>query len=204
VTVLNTTPGFNQVRGGARLDPINLGALLAGYQQGDHAAADGFAHQVQPLLFHHFLASTNDRQLALDLTQDCWIRLHQARSSFRPGEPVLPWLFSIARHTRIDYYRRSSARKRQGQMSTEEPSHDNRPALEANLTASKIVASLRLLPAGQREAFVLLKVHDLSVQEAARVTGSTPAALKQRAFRAYLHLRSLFAPDAVARPEEEQ
>jgi RNA polymerase sigma-70 factor (ECF subfamily) len=47
----------------------------------------------------------------------------------------------------------------------------------------------RLAPA-QREAFVLLRYEGMSVDDAAAVLGSTPTAVKLRAFRAYEALRA--------------
>ena len=48
---------------------------------------------------------------------------------------------------------------------------------------------LARLPSAQREAFVLLRYEGMSVQDAAEVLGSTPTAVKLRAFRAYEALR---------------
>jgi len=51
-------------------------------------------------------------------------------------------------------------------------------------------AYLRSCRRRKREAFVLLRYEGLSVQEAADVLGSTPTAVKLRAFRAYEALRA--------------
>ena len=55
-----------------------------------------------------------------------------------------------------------------------------------------ITAQLHLfkMPADQREALILLKVEGLSVEEAARVAGTSPGALKVRAHRAYARIRA--------------
>ena len=41
-----------------------------------------------------------------DLLQDCWIRIHRSRHTYRASEPVMPWIYAIARHTRLDAYRK--------------------------------------------------------------------------------------------------
>ena len=32
------------------------------------------------------------------------LRIHRARHTYLPSEPLLPWIFAIARHTRLDAY----------------------------------------------------------------------------------------------------
>ena len=39
--------------------------------------------------------------------QETWLRIHEVRHTYRPGEPVLPWIYAIARHTRVDHYRKT-------------------------------------------------------------------------------------------------
>jgi RNA polymerase sigma-70 factor (ECF subfamily) len=51
---------------------------------------------------------------------------------------------------------------------------------------------MRALPNRQREALQLLKFQGLSIREAAARVGTTPGALKLRAHRAYLALKTAF------------
>jgi RNA polymerase sigma-70 factor, ECF subfamily len=169
-----------------------LALLLAAYQRGERGGANQFAEAVQPILFRYFYVRTPDRTLAEDLSQECWMRIHSARASFRTGDPVLPWVFAIARHTRADHYRRAGASKRRAPESMEEPSVDARPAMERTLEAGRVMERLGELPEAQREVFLLLKVHGLSVDEAACAVGISPAAAKQKAYRAYEQLRAMF------------
>src|SRR5256714_5341833 len=83
---------------------------MARYQQGDAAAAGLLVDTLSPQLFRYFLGQVRSRDLANDLLQDFWLRIHSARHTYRPPEPVLPWLYAIARRVRIDQYRRSRNR----------------------------------------------------------------------------------------------
>jgi RNA polymerase sigma-70 factor, ECF subfamily len=173
-----------------------LALLLAAYQSGNVGAANQFAEALQPILTRHFYMRTGNHALAQDLAQECWMRIHHARASFRAGDPVLPWVFAIARYTRADHYRRAGAGKRSAPESRAlelaEPSHDARPAMEQSLMAGQVIERLRELPEAQREVFLMMKVHGLSVEETARAVGITPAAAKQKAYRAYEQIRSMF------------
>ncbi len=156
---------------------------------------------MHPILYRYFLAQTGNPAQAEDLMQECWVRIHRGRSSHRPGEPVLPWAFAIARHTKIDEYRKDSARaNREAAVAGHgEPTTDPRKSIEQGLAASAILSRLHELPDGQREVFMMLKVQGMSVDEVANVVGSSRSAVKQKAFRAYETLRKWFVqPEAGA------
>ena len=104
-----------------------------------------------------------DRSLAEDLLQDFWLRVHKARNTFRTGEPLLPWMFAIARRTKVDQYRRNrNIRSHEFQVEqvpdvvSREPERKDTPAL---------VDLLKTLPAAQRETIWLLKVSGLSLKK---------------------------------------
>ena len=177
-----------------------LGRLLVEYQHGNRQSADDFVGLLHPILYRYFLAQTGNPTQAEDLMQECWVRIHRGRCSYRPGEPVLPWAFAIARHTKIDEYRKDSARahREAAVAGPGEPVTDPRRAMDQQLAVSAILARLHELPDGQREVFVLLKVHGMSVDEVATVVGSSRSAVKQKAYRAYETLRKWF----VQRPSE--
>src|SRR6266853_3469489 len=80
---------------------------MSGYQRGDSAATTVLIRQVSPLLLRFFTSQCGSRSEAEDLLQDTWLQIHKARHTHRPGEPVLPWIYAIARHIKVDGYRRS-------------------------------------------------------------------------------------------------
>lgn len=167
-------------------------ALMRGYQQADPAAADELVTRVNPILARYLNALTGDSRVVEDLLQECWLRIHRARRSYRPGEPVLPWMLAIARHTRIDQYRRwlrSSGRESSFDDSVAHPASDPWPGVETKLQAGAVMNALSRLPEGQREVLILLKLCGMSVEEAALATSSSPAAVKQKAYRAYQAVR---------------
>ena len=85
----------------------DLESLMYGYQQADEEAATALIKRVSPLLGRYFLVQASNRRYADDLLQETWMRIHKARHAYRRGEPALPWIFAIARHTGLDYYRKA-------------------------------------------------------------------------------------------------
>jgi RNA polymerase sigma-70 factor (ECF subfamily) len=76
------------------------------YQRADPSALDELVRRISPPLLRYFGASRVGWNDAEDLLQDCWIRIHRSRHTYRSSEPVMPWIYAIARHTRLDAYRK--------------------------------------------------------------------------------------------------
>ena len=166
----------------------DLESLMCGYQQADEAAAQLFIERVSPLLLRYFLVQPNNRRFADDLLQDTWMRIHKARHTWRRGEPVLPWIFAIARYTSLDSWRKSRRLESREIQVEELP---ERSASTPSSRAPDLDAMLAVLPASQREVILLLKVSGLSIEEVARATASTAGSVRQKAHRAYRTLRAL-------------
>src|SRR5579863_2887783 len=82
--------------------------LMSRYQAGEFAAVAVLVECIGPQLHRFFMAQSASRSDADDLLQETWLRIHKVRHTYRPGEPVLPWFYAIARHVRVDHYRRSA------------------------------------------------------------------------------------------------
>jgi RNA polymerase sigma-70 factor (ECF subfamily) len=164
-----------------------LESLMVRYQQGDLSGASELVTRLSPALHRFFMVQFVSRRYADDLLQETWLRIHEVRHTYRPGEPVLPWLYSIARHIRVDQYRktrRTEVREQQVERLPEQTlvARDSGPDLEALLSN---------LPESQREVVLMLKVSGLSLEEVARATSSSVGSVKQKAHRAYDRLREL-------------
>src|SRR5271154_5275104 len=173
-----------------RAASLVLEALMSGYQQADEAAARALIEKVSPLLLRYFWAHASQRRFADDLLQDTWMRVHKARHSYRRGEPVLPWIFAIARHAGLDNYRRA---RRVEIRETQVDVLPETAAPNSNVLrdVSDMDAILAELPASQREVIVMLKVSGMTIDEVARATASSAGSVKQKAHRAYSKLRNL-------------
>jgi RNA polymerase sigma-70 factor, ECF subfamily len=169
-------------------DP-ELEDLMVRYQNGDAAAVTGLIERLSPQLHRFFLAQFVSRRFADDLLQETWLRIHRVRHTYRPGEPVLPWIYALARNVRVDHYRRTRRvedREQQVDLMPEPP----RTAPPAD--GPDMESLLAKLPESQREVVVMLKVSGMSIEEVARATSSSPGSVKQKAHRAYETLRRLY------------
>src|SRR5688572_23246475 len=93
-------------------NPAELSALVGGWQRGDAQAAESLIVHLTPALYRFFLAQQATRSEAEDLVQETCLRLHRVRHTYRAGEPVLAWVYGIARHIRVDAYRKQQRKLR--------------------------------------------------------------------------------------------
>jgi RNA polymerase sigma-70 factor, ECF subfamily len=170
----------------------DLERLMVSYQQGDAAAAERLIDLMSGKLHMFFSTSLGSRSNADDMLQEAWLRIHRARHTYRAGEPVLPWMYAIARRVRVDDYRRRRRveRREAGSEAQERAGPASSSAARDVPSFSEIIAPL---PESQREVLTMLKVNGLSIEDVARATSSTAGAVKQKVHRAYERLRTLLA-----------
>lgn len=166
------------------------------YQQADPQAPAFLVSALSPALLRFFRSQLANPGQAEDLLQDTWLRIHRVRHTYRPGEPVLPWIYAIARRVRVDGYRRSR------RINVHETAMEVLPERPAQSDPRHVLpvfdALVAALPEAQREVITMLKVGGLSLEEIARATSSTVGAVKQKAHRGYDRLRKLLRSYAEA------
>lgn len=168
---------------------------MARYQQGEPGAAAALIDRLSPQLHRFYMAQVFSRKHAQDLLQETWLRIHVARRTYRPGEPLLPWIYAIARHVRVDSYRkirRVESREQLMESVPERPPQTEPPGPD-------LQALLAALPESQREVIVMLKISGMSLEEVARATSSSIGSVKQKAHRAYQKLRETLVDSGFGR-----
>jgi RNA polymerase sigma-70 factor, ECF subfamily len=176
---------------------LGLQQLMCRYQQADRTAVPILIEELSPQLYRFLASQTGSRADADDMLQDLWLRIHRARHSYRPGEPVLPWVYAIARRVRTDNYRQRH------RMAAHETTVDVLPEFQNNRTASSALAFgdlVGLLSERQRTVVTMLKVNGMTIEEVAHATASTIGAVKQDAYRAYERLRRLLGRTPPEQP----
>lgn len=172
---------------------LDLDQWMERYQQADPEAPVALVAALSPALLRFFKGQVATREQADDLLQDTWLRIHRVRHTYRPGEPVLPWVYAIARRVRVDGYRRT---RRITVHETAVEVLPERAAPVARNPLPSFATLVAVLPDAQREVVTMLKVGGLSLEEVARATSSTVGAVKQKAHRAYDRLRKLLQSSA--------
>ncbi|MGH6895798.1 MAG: sigma-70 family RNA polymerase sigma factor [Geminicoccaceae bacterium] len=176
-------------------DAAAWSALMARAQDGDQVAYRRLLEDITP-----YLRSLAARHRALsgeveDAVQDILLTVHAVRHTYDPGRPFGPWLVAIARRRIVDRLRRRG--RQAAAESALGPEHETIAATEPNLFGllsgrRGLREAIGRLPPGQRQAVLLLKLHGLSLKEAASESGMSVAALKVASHRGLKTLRAMF------------
>jgi len=173
---------------------LDWSILMARAQDGDAEAYRRLLVAIAPYL--QSLARRHHRNPGdvEDTVQDVLLTVHAIRHTYDPHRPFGPWLVAIAKRRIIDRLRgQGRTRAREVALDLE---HETFCAPETNLGEADwnkrvLGDAIERLPPGQREAVRLLKLREMSLQQAAAVSGMSVAALKVAMHRALKNLRKL-------------
>jgi RNA polymerase sigma-70 factor, ECF subfamily len=181
-----------------------LSALMRAAQLGDQAAYTRLLREIMPLLQRLLRSRLRFLQAADrdDLMQDVLLSLHRAMTTYDPQREFVPWLMAIARNKMVDRARRC-ARSIANEVLVDDlaaigPVERLAPCTESYGDPEALREAVSRLPAGQRTAIELLKIRELSSEEAAGVTGMSSVALRVSVHRAIKTLRVSLKSDTAA------
>jgi RNA polymerase sigma factor (sigma-70 family) len=164
---------------------------------GDRPAYERLLRETVPLLRAMARRHCRNQADVEELVQETLLTVHRVRNTYDPSRPFIPWLSAIATRRGIDGLRRRTRLARH--ETTAEPEVYETfadPAantdMESVRAAEEVGELLRQLPARQREALEAVKLRQMSLAEAASVSGQSVGALKVNVHRALKALRAAF------------
>ena len=147
-------------------------------------------------IFRFCLLRTSDREMALDFTQDTFMRFWKSLASGKDIKNHRTFLFTIARNIIIDWYRR---KKPYSLESLVENAGESRPSLvlvamentEVEVEAEFLIRKIAELPEPYSNAVYLRCVEELKPREIAQVLGESANVISVRISRGLEQLRRL-------------
>lgn len=168
--------------------------LMRAYVDGDERAFDELFHRFAPIVLGMVRRALRDDELAREITQQTFYRLHGARADFRQGSRVRPWLLTIAMNLVREHWRRQKRRPHVDvDLDTRAAPTAERGPLEVAQRSAAVHAALAKLPASQRSVVELHLFEERPYKEVADILGTTEGAVRVRAHRAYATLKELLA-----------
>ena len=172
-------------------------SLMLRYQAGDAGAFEVLYARHRGPLFRFMQRQCRNRGECEELFQEVWINVIQARGNYRIEAGFRTWLFTLAHHRLMDYFRRHRLVDA-ASMSITDENENTLPAsritepeviAESQQQGAAILRLLNALPAPQREAFLLYEEGGLSIDDIAAATGVSFEAAKSRLRYAIAKLR---------------
>jgi RNA polymerase sigma-70 factor (ECF subfamily) len=164
-------------------------------QGGDRSAYNALLREIVPLIQRVARRQGVEGAAVDDVVQDVLSSIHRARHTYDPSRSFAAWATTISQRRAIDVLRRLSrhaTREAHAPLAYEnyaEPGMEpDRPLDEAE-RARILREAIADLAEGQREAVEHLAIREMSLSEAARLTGKSKGALKVNLHRAMKALR---------------
>lgn len=114
---------------------------------------------------------------AEDLMQETLLAIDTRRHTYDPAQPLMPWVYAIARYKLIDHLRRTRSSLSEAPIEDAFELAARDDAAEAE-SAFDLTRLLGRLPDKMRNAIQDVKLEGLSVSEAANRSGMSEAAVK--------------------------
>jgi RNA polymerase sigma-70 factor (ECF subfamily) len=175
--------------------------------EGDGRAFALIVRRYQRGIYNLALRMVKDAELARDLAQDVFVRVHLSLRKYDPAYPFSSWIYRVATNLCIDQLRRrkldtvsldapivpgaDESPTRDVPDETQDPARDFETARRAAL----LEEALGKLPESHRMVLLLRHQRDLSYEEIARVLDAPLGTVKARIHRAREAFRRILERD---------
>ncbi len=170
--------------------------LMDAYIDGNDQAFRILFERYAPILLRLTRRHLRSDELAEEIVQQTFFRLHGARKDFRRGSKLRPWVMTIAMNLVREHWRRKKRRKMTALEVEAQaaPEADFMP-LEIRERSALLHAALEKLPTSQREVVELHWFQERPYAEVATIVGTSEGAVRVRAHRAYATLKQLLVSE---------
>lgn len=173
-------------------------AVFEAAQQGDNHSFGKLYDYHFDAIFRFIYYRTNHQETAEDLTEEVFLKAFKSLSSLKGGSETLRgWLYSIARNTVIDHYRKTKETVNLEALE-QLPSYEDSVVeqLEASGDTIALLQTLKKLSPDQQSILKLRFFEDLSISEIAALLHKSEGNIRIIQHRGLQQLKKLLADTA--------
>ncbi len=175
------------------------------FQKGDASSFETLMRKYYARIFNFIYRFVGSREVAEDLTQEVFIKVHQAAPTYQPRAKFQTWVYTIAKNISLNELRRKkfsgvsiddSVPTQEGQVKRQVEDVDApNPSkeIEKKEAAQVVQEAVQSLPENQRMAVVLRRYEKLSYEDIAKTMDMSVSAVKSLLSRARESLRQSLA-----------
>jgi RNA polymerase sigma-70 factor (ECF subfamily) len=171
--------------------------LIEKSRRGDVDAFNVLVSRWEKRVFTYLVRNTGDREDALDLAQDTFLKAYRGLASLTDVERFPQWLFRIAHNEAMSMHRRGRLQVADGEDLEQTDADSNGPArslgnrMETTLMVEQALAGL---PAEQRDAVTLKVYQGFKFDEIAEIVDCPVSTAKSRVYAGLEALKLKLAP----------
>jgi|SRR5690625_327976 len=155
-------------------------------------------------LYQYVYYMVKNKQLAEDIVQDVYIKVLKSYNNFRGESSEKTWLFSIARYTTIDYFRKQQRQKNKlasffnkeqdfSRIKDQDPLPEE--VVQLNDDMQQIYRLLDQCTLDQKNVLILRFLQSLSIHETAEILEWSESKVKTTQHRAIKKLQAMIDKD---------
>ncbi|UFT97661.1 RNA polymerase sigma factor SigX [Radiobacillus kanasensis] len=151
-------------------------------------------------LYQFLIYMVKDRQVAEDLVQEVYIKVLHSLDTFKGESSQKTWLFSIARHVAIDFFRKQKSKRKRildffdwGERG-EQVQDDAKIPEEITILndeMKQVYQGLDQCTVDQKSVIILRYIQSMSIQETADILGWSTSKVKTTQHRGMKQLKDI-------------
>ena len=167
----------------------DLSALVASARENPADFGLLYDLHIQPV-FRYLYRHVDTLQDAEDLTSQTFVSAYEALPRFHGGNHFAAWLFGIARHKLMDYYRRKSSQPQMENFEALSKEEDFLGQIILDEEMSHLRSLIQNLTREEQDLIYLRYLVGLSYAEIAELVGKNMEAVKKSVYRLLARLKS--------------
>ncbi len=167
--------------------------LMKSYVKDDTMAFEILYQRYSGKVLGYLLQKTRSKNIAQDLTQDVFLKLHRSRGLYNQDLAFAPWLFTITRSVFLD-----AVKKRSLEDLTDAKEFEK---IASWVEPEKTNLDLNGLPEIQRKVVSMRVYDEATFEEIAEKISTTPQNVRQIFSRALKNLKVIFGKGEVNESE---
>jgi len=182
-----------------RVEHEDIHSLVESVKYGDREAFMGITRLYQRKVFLLAYSYFHNKEDALDIVQETFLRFYQKTHMFKKGKNFQNWLLQITKNICIDYYRKHHSKgnewgRKENIEDVHLPSHNQGHSHSSSDLREIISRCLEKLSERQRMIFVMKHYNQLQYNEIAQILNIASGTVKSLHFKAVRNLRTLMSP----------
>lgn len=151
----------------------------------------GFYESYLTPIYRYLFIRNGSRELSEDLAQSVFLKAWENKEAIKSKNNSLAWLYTVARNTLIDHWRKKKDITTDKIEDYEKPSEENslEEDLDRRIYIKKIISKLDNLSDDQREVIMLKFFDDLPNKEIEKITRKSPAAVRSLQYRGLMEIK---------------
>ncbi len=158
-------------------------SLIIAARQGDKDAFGELISSYQTRVFNLALFYTRNREDAMDVAQEVFIRVYRYLGRFNIQKAFFPWMYSIIRNTLHTFYQRRKTHQHAGSDFLELMEIPDHPDVN-NEDKLYLIRAIDTLPDLDKELILLKYFEGLGIKEIAEISHLSESNIKIRLMRA--------------------